>query len=87
MTEIEAIHKGFERIAHAMSVPQGKQLWNAEAVADYFGVSSSTVYKTILCKPSFPEAIKIESSCKRWVAGEVMEWAESNRERRGRKSS
>ncbi len=85
MTEIEAIENGFEKLARVLSIPKGKMLWNAEAVAEYFGLSTSATYRTILCKPDFPEAIKIERGCKRWVSGEVIEWAERQRERRGRK--
>ena len=65
MTEIEAIENGFEKLARALSIPKGKALWKAEAVAEYFGLSSSATYRSILCKPDFPEAIKIEGGCKR----------------------
>ena len=87
MTEIEAIEHGFERLATVLAMPKEKRLWNAEAVADYFGLSSSAVYRCVLCKPDFPEAIKIEGGPKRWVSGEVIEWAEGQRERRGRKNA
>ncbi len=87
MTEIEAIEQGFARLALVLSMPQEKKLWNAEAVAEYFGLSASAVYRSILCKPTFPEAIKIEGGCKRWVSGEVIAWAEDQRERRGRKKA
>lgn len=88
MTEIEqTLNQGFDRLIASMSIAHGKKLWDATQVAEYFGVSSTTVYRTILCVPSFPDAIKIENGPKRWVSGEVIDWAESQRERRGRRAS
>lgn len=49
----EAIEQGFARLAIVLSMPQEKKLWNAEAVAEYFGLSASAVYRSILCKPTF----------------------------------
>ena len=82
--EVNAIQEGFARIANAMLIPPNRKLWDATAVADYFGLSSSATYRPILCKPDFPLPIKIVGGCKRWVAGEVMAWAETKREKRGR---
>lgn len=88
MSEIEqAIERGFARLSVALTMPKEKRLWNAEAVAEYFGISLSAAYRSVLCKPDFPEPIKIEGGCKRWVSGEVMDWAESHRERRGRRNA
>jgi predicted DNA-binding transcriptional regulator AlpA len=88
MTEIEqTLNQGFDRLIASMSIEHGRKLWNAEQVAEYFGVSSTTVYRSMLCVPSFPEAIKIVNGPKRWVSGEVIEWAESQRERRGKNAA
>ncbi|MDR0577644.1 MAG: AlpA family phage regulatory protein [Candidatus Accumulibacter sp.] len=80
-----AIERGFERLSAALAMPKEKRLWNADAVAEYFGISKASAYRSVLCKPDFPEPIKIEDGCKRWVSGEVIDWAESHRERRGRR--
>lgn len=81
------INQGFDRLIAAMSIPQTRKLWKVEDISEYFGVSTTTCYRCILCRPDFPEAIKISDGPKRWVSGEVMEWAEANRERRGRKAA
>lgn len=83
MTEIEAIERGFERLATALTMPRERRLWNVRAVAEYFGYNPAAVYRAILHQPGFPEPIKIEGGCKRWVSGEVMAWAEAQRERHG----
>ena len=87
MTEIEAIEAGFEKIAAALSVPQKSRLWSVEQISAYFSVSPSTAYSSILCKPDFPEAIKIAGGPKRYVSGEVIAWAERCRERKGKKAA
>jgi len=80
---MEAISEGLKLIAaelrNVIIIPPEKRLWAAEQIAEYFGSSSTTIYRTVLCKPDFPKAIKIAGGAQRWVAGEVMEWAESQR--------
>ena len=82
MKTLETIERGFERLAAVLSVPQERKLWNAGMIAEYFGLSTSTLYRLILSDPGFPESIKIVGGYKRWVSGEVMAWAESQRESR-----
>lgn len=87
MTEIEAIEAGFARLARAMALPLEKRLWAVEEICDYFGVSDATAYRAILCLPDFPDPIKIEGGPQRWVAGEVIAWAEQQRRAKRRKAA
>lgn len=66
-------------IRQASIIPSERRLWDVEQIAAYVGVSASTVYRTMICKPGFPEAVKIEGGPLRWVAGEVMDWTERQR--------
>ena len=77
--ELKTIEAGFARIAASLSLPPGKRLWNAAQVAEYFGVKPNSIYRSVLNKPNFPAPVKIDGGPTRWVAGEVIEWAESQR--------
>lgn len=80
MTDSETIAVEITRALHAAAVlPHEKRLWSVERVAEYFDVSLTTCYRAITSKPDFPAPIKIEGGPLRWVAGEVIEWAERQR--------
>lgn len=57
-----------------------ESLWSVDDVARYFQTSGSTVYRSILCRPTFPRPIKIPGGPKRWKPQEVQEWAERQKE-------
>lgn len=51
------------------------KLWKIEDIGEYFQTSRDAVYKRIVCRPTFPRAIKIPGGPRRWVPDEVKEWA------------
>ena len=66
------------------SIPSDRVLWDAEQAAAYLCASVRNSSERIACKPDFPRAIRL-SEIKgglRWKAEEVMDWAESRREKR-----
>lgn len=58
-----------------------QQLWTIEQVCSFFQVGRSTAYKSIITRPDFPAAIKIEGGPKRYVPEEVAQWAERQRQK------
>jgi len=58
------------------------RLWDVADIADYFKLSTSSVYNRLLCKPEFPKAIKIDGINRRWMPHEVKAYAERHRQRR-----
>lgn len=66
----------------AIVVPAERRLWGLAEIADYSGYTLSTVQQNYVCKPDFPEAIRVERGAHpRWVAGEVMAWFEGKRKK------
>jgi predicted DNA-binding transcriptional regulator AlpA len=55
------------------------RLWDAGDVADYFGLSRSSAYSRIVCRPDFPRAIQIEGVGRRWKPAEVQAYADRKR--------
>jgi len=78
-----------EQLVHAIearSMPLDMQIWDADGVAGYLKVSRRTVLELFAPRPDFPAAIRLPTrgggpGMPRWNAGQVMEWAESRRER------
>lgn len=90
MTEAETIADQIAKALQSAAVlPHEKRLWSVERICEYFDVGSSTAYRCIVCRPDFPAPIKIEGGPQRWIAGEVIEWAENCRRdvRRQRKAA
>lgn len=90
MSTPETIADQIAQALHAAAVlPWEKRLWSIERICEYFDVSDSTAYRCIVCRADFPAAVKIEGGPQRWVAGEVIEWAENQRRevRLGRKAA
>ena len=56
-----------------------EKLWKIENIGEYFQTTPDTVYRKIVCRPTFPRPIKIPGGPKRWKPEEVKEWAESMR--------
>ncbi len=68
-----------------------RRLWSMDDIATYLSTSKSTVQTRIICKPDFPEAIRIPTeqgrTNRRWYPAEVKKWVGCHREthnRRGR---
>lgn len=88
MTNPETIASEITRALQAAAVlPHEKRLWSVSRIGEYFDVAETTVYRAIICKPDFPAPIKIEGGPLRWVAGEVIEWAEAQRRMNRRKAA
>jgi predicted DNA-binding transcriptional regulator AlpA len=66
------------------SIKPDRVLWDSEQAAAYLGFGARYFTGTIACKPDFPRAIRLAETKGglRWKAEEVMEWAESRREKR-----
>lgn len=56
-----------------------EDLLDIEGIAKFFNTSQSTVYRKIVCHPTFPRPTKIEGMQKRWWPKEVKEWASEHR--------
>lgn len=65
-------------------VPADKVLWDVAQCASYLCTSPRNFAEKIACKPHFPRAIRLSEirGGLRWKAEEVMDWAESRREKR-----
>ena len=59
------------------SVPFELQAIDAEAVGLLLGLAARTVLETVACRPDFP--VRVSKKPATWVAGEVLEWRDSNR--------
>lgn len=64
-----------------------QDLWDAESIGRYMGLKKSTVQSKILCKETFPTAIRLPTSEKglggrRWLAAEVRAWVMKHKEAR-----
>lgn len=61
-----------------------KRLWSVEDIAAYLNLSKSSVYSRVVCKRTFPHAVRIpvgESRAnRRWYPGEIKEWVATHRE-------
>ena len=79
-TEIEIIGARIaQAIATAATIPAEARLMNREALAQWMGVSKTTV-DGIVAKPTFPRPVKISSGPKRWLFGEVLKWVKDQRQ-------
>lgn len=54
------------------------RLWDASDIMEYTKTGKTTVYERIICKPDFPQAIRIPTGrgngIARWYPEEVKEW-------------
>lgn len=86
MTETALIEKLDALIAvlKRQAIPADRVLWDSEQAACYLCTSARNFAERIACKPDFPKAIRLSDvrGGLRWKAEEVMDWAESRREKR-----
>lgn len=61
----------------AENIPFEMRAIGAEEVGVLLGLAPRTVLETVACRPDFP--IRLTMRPATWVAGEVLEWRESNR--------
>lgn len=87
MTNETALIDKLEALIAALSrpkIPADRVLWDSTQVGAYLGITGRHFAERIACKPDFPKAIRLAEikGGLRWKAEEVMDWAESRRERR-----
>ena len=83
MTESLEIYKAIIS-AQKPSIPVNVDLWDSETIAAYLKCSVSQVMQRYAPRPDFPRTIRLPSDRRgspRWKATEVIEWAESFREK------
>lgn len=71
------------RLLQTGLLPVNDRLWSLNEVADYLQVATFTARQKVVCRPDFPAPIRATDSFRRWVAGEVIDWAKRNRAGRG----
>lgn len=66
-------------------IPKNKELWNSAQASNYLGLSKNKFMYSVACKRTFPKprnvGDSINSTNYRWLAGEVMSWAEAQKMR------
>lgn len=65
-------------------VPANRELWDSAQCAAYLRIKKEKFLRDIACKRTFPKARNIDpdtinATNKRWIAAEVMAWAEAQR--------
>jgi predicted DNA-binding transcriptional regulator AlpA len=84
MSEDKEIIKAIGELAAAIraehAIPEKARLWDRATLCQYYGVSETTLDRTIVCRPDFPDAVRIQFGPKRWPAREVITWTEKQRE-------
>lgn len=60
------------------AIPADRKLWSREQIGIYLQIKRSAIDRVISC-PSFPAARKPGGGHPRWIAGEVMAWAEKQK--------
>lgn len=84
MSEDKEIIKAIGELAEAIkadrAIPVSARLWDMDTLCKYYGVSLTTLRRTIVNRPDFPDAVRIPLGPKRWPAREVIAWTERQRE-------
>ena len=77
---IQSLAERLDQVLRRGYVPPERQLWSAQDIAAYLGVSPRTVSERYAARPDFPKPIRLpstgETGLKRWRASDVMTWAE-----------
>ena len=80
MTPEELVTKLAETLRAGVAVPADRRLWSIATIAEYTGFSVSTVAQRHVCRPDFPDAIRVDAgAAPRWPAREVIDWYEGKR--------
>jgi prophage regulatory protein len=81
---IDSLAARLDQVLRRGYVPPERQLWSAQDIAAYLGVSPRTVAERYAPLPDFPTPIRLPSTgqvgLKRWKASAVMQWAEERGE-------
>jgi len=54
------------------------KLWSVSDIGEYLGYKRSTVYSRIICRPTFPQPVRLTGS-PRWFSDEVEKWVRQQR--------
>ena len=70
-----------DRLIYAMRLGKAP-LWGLGEIAEYFGISVTTVRAHITCAPDFPRPVSVTGDAKsrRWKPDEVEAWGDKRRE-------
>ena len=72
-------------VARKIGTQTGSELWDAEKVGEYLGVSAYTVAHDWAYLRGFPDAIVLGDgprAKRRWRADEIIEWAQTRKARK-----
>ncbi|MFM0061384.1 hypothetical protein PQR64_37895 [Paraburkholderia phytofirmans] len=70
-----------DKLINALESPKAEEtLWSVEQIAQWLGLSKSTVELRVVTRPGFPSALRpvdSKQAQRRWFASDVMQWARS----------
>ena len=81
MTDQQALFEKLDNLTNALKLGR-PALWTIRDIGAYCGLSETTVRTTMICRSTFPDAVKVTDDAKgrRWVPDEVVSWVLRNRE-------
>ncbi|MDR5777370.1 MULTISPECIES: hypothetical protein [unclassified Caballeronia] len=62
--------------------PLSETLWSVDQIAQWLGLSKTTVEMRVVTRPGFPSSFRpvdSKQAQRRWFASDVLEWARSNK--------
>lgn len=74
-------------VSKAPSIPPDRRLWDSDEVASMLCMKVKYFREHVAPTPGFPQAIRLPlanggRSTSRWKAAEIIEWIDSNQEKR-----
>ena len=83
-TKSDVVARAIGELAEAIKsdrvIPVSARLWDRATLCAYYSVSETTLDRSIVSRPDFPDAVRIPLGPKRWPAREVIAWTEKQRE-------
>lgn len=84
---LTALTKKIDQLLAAANAKRGPELWSQADIGAWLGIKVRTVYD-VVARPEFPTPVTATESrqgAKRWLAEEVIEWAQSNQRTNARR--